>query len=203
MKITPAELEWMDAHELIVSAILPRPIAFVSTIGQDGVYNIAPFSFYAPISVKPAYVGIGIGRYRDGRRKDTLVNIEFSKDFVINAATEALAEAVNQAAKDYPSDVDEFREVGLSPTKSDLVRSPMLADSPVNIECRLVQILEFGEPPRLANFIIGEILRVHVKDELWANNSIKAHKLKAIGRLGEELYCRTTDTFEEKRPSVL
>jgi flavin reductase (DIM6/NTAB) family NADH-FMN oxidoreductase RutF len=110
---------------------------------------------------------------------------------------------MNQASKDYPSYVDEFKEVGLTPAKSDLVKSPMVAESPVNMECRLVQILEFGEPPRLTSFIIGEILRVHVKDELWINDSIKAQKLKAIGRLGEELYCRTTDTFEQKRPSNL
>jgi len=203
MKIDPIELDWKDAHELLMSAVVPRPIAFISTVGKDGVNNIAPFSFYALISVKPTYVGVGIGRYRDGRKKDTLVNIEFSKDFVVNVVTEALAEAMNQAAKDYPSHVDEFEEVGLSATKSDLVKSPMVVESPVNMECRLVQILEFGEAPRITSFVIGEILRVHVKDDLWVNNTIRALKLNAIGRLGEELYCRTTDTFEKKRPYTL
>lgn len=203
MKIDPSQLDWKDAHELLVGAVLPRPIAFVSTIGEDGVNNVAPFSFFTSISVKPAYVGFSIGRYREGRKKDTLVNIEFSNDFVINVVTEELVDAMNQASKDYPSDVDEFKEVGLTPVKGDLVRSPMVAESPVNMECRLVKILEFGEAPRINNFVIGEVLRVHVKDDLWIDNKIKADRLKAVGRLGEELYCRTTDMFEIKRPLIL
>jgi len=203
MKIDPSHLDWKDAHELLVGVILPRPIAFVSTIGEDGVNNVAPFSFYAPISVQPAYIGFSISRYRDGRKKDTLVNIEFSKEFVINVVTEELVEAMNQASKDYPSNVDEFKEVGLTPVKSDLVKPPRVAESPVNMECRLVQILEFGEAPRITNFVIGEILRVHAKDDLLIDHTIKALKLKAVGRLGEELYCRTTDMFEKKRPYTL
>ncbi len=203
MKLDLSQLDWMEAHELLVGAVLPRPIAFVSTIGEDGVNNVAPFSFFSSISVKPPYVGFSIGRYREGRKKDTLVNIEFSKDFVINIVTEELVDAMNQASKDYPSNVDEFKEVGLTPVKGDLVRSPMVAESPVNMECRLVKILEFGEAPRINNFVIGEVLRVHVKDDLWIDNTIKADRLKAVGRLGEELYCRTTDMFEKKRPLTL
>lgn len=203
MKIDPSSLDWMDTHELLVAAVLPRPIAFVSTVGEDGVNNLAPFSFFAPISVQPAYIGFSISRYRDGRKKDTLVNIEFSKDFVINIVIEDLVDAMNQASKDYPSSVDEFKEVGLTPVKSDLVRSPMVAESPVNMECRLVKILEFGEAPRITNFVIGEVLRVHVKEDIWIDNKIKADGLKAVGRLGEELYCRTTDMFEKKRPLTL
>lgn len=203
MKIDPSQLDWMDAHELLVGAVLPRPIAFVSTIGENGVNNVAPFSFCVPISVQPAYIGFSISRYREGRKKDTLVNIEFSKDFVINIVTEELVDAMNQASNDYPSDVDEFKEAGLTPVKSDLIRSPRVAESPVNMECRLVKILEFGETPRITSFVIGEILRVHVKDDLWIDNKIKADRLKAVGRLGEELYCRTTDMFEKKRPLTL
>ncbi len=204
MKIDPSQLDWKEAHELLVGAVLPRPIAFVSTIGEDGINNVAPFSFFTSISVKPAYVGFSIGRYREGRKKDTLVNIEFSKDFVINVVTEELVDAMNQASKDYPSNVDEFKEIGITPVKGDLVKSPIVAESPVNMECRLVKTLEFGEPPRINNFVIGEVLRVHVRDDILIDNIIiKADRLKAVGRLGEELYCRTTNMFEKKRPSVL
>lgn len=203
MKFDVSQLDWMETHELLVGAVLPRPIAFVSTIGADGVNNVAPFSFFSSISVKPAYVGFSIGRYRDGRKKDTLVNIEFTRDFVVNIVTEELVDAMNQASKDYPSNIDEFQEVGLTPVKSDLVRSPMVTESPVNMECRFVKILEFGEAPRINSFVIGEVLRVHVKDDLWIDNQIKADRLKAVGRLGGELYCRTTDLFEKKRPLTL
>ena len=202
MKFDPTKLELKDVYGLLVGAVLPRPIAFVSTAGEDGVYNVAPFSYFTLLSSKPAVVGVGIARKRDGDKKDTLVNIEFTKDFVINIVTESLAEAMNQASGEYPSDVDEFKEIGLKPAPSDLIRSPRVAESPINMECRLMQILQFGETPRIQSFIIGEIIMVHVKDELLVNDVIKADKLKVIGRLGEDLYCRTLDMFEMKRPNV-
>lgn len=202
VKFDPTNLDLKEAHDLLVCTVLPRPIAFVSTLGEDGIYNVAPFSYFTVLSSKPAVMGIGIGRKRDGTKKDTLVNIEFTKDFVINIVTESLAGAMNQASGEYPSHVDEFKEIGLSPSPSDLIRSPRVAESPVNMECRLMEILEFGEAPRMQSFIIGEIIRVHVKDELWVNDVIKADRLKLIGRLGEDLYCRTMDMFEMKRPNV-
>ncbi len=202
MKIDPANLDRKSAHEIMVGSALPRPIAFVSTIGPDGVYNLAPFSFFIPMSVKPAIVGVGIGRKGDGKEKDTLVNIEFSKEFVINLVTEEMAEAMNQTSGEYPSHVDEFKEAGLTPVKADLVKAPRVAESPVNMECRLLQVLEFGEFPRINTFVIGEVIRVHVKDEFWRNGEILSSKLKAIGRMGGDLYCRTRDVFEMKRPVI-
>lgn len=99
--------------------------------------------------------------------------------------------------------MDEFKEVDLTPLKSDLVKSPRVAESPVNMECQLRQILQFGEPPRLNSFVIGEVIRVHVRDDLWVENVIQTAKLKIVARLGEELYIRTTDIFEMKRPDAL
>ena len=200
MKINPENLDKRELHELFMSAILPRPIAFVSTIGDDGVFNAAPFSCVAPIGLKPALVCFNIGRKRNGLKKDTLKNIESCKEFVINVVDEALAEPMNQAAAEYPPDVDEFKEAGLTPRKSQLVKPPMIAESPVNMECRLKQILEFGEAPSGSHVIIGEVLLVHVKDELWTGIDIDVTKLRPIGRLGGQLYCRTTDVFEMKRP---
>lgn len=202
MKIDPANLNRQDAHALLVGAILPRPIAFVSTVGKDGIHNIAPFSFFTGMSTKPAVVGFAVGCRRDGTKKDTLVNIEYTKDYVINLVNEELAEAMNQAAGEYPSHVDEFKVAGLTPVKSDLVKSPRVAESPVNMECRLMQILEFGQSPNVNSFIIGEAICVHVQEETWVDGVIKASKVQAIGRLGEDLYCRTKDIFEMKRPQV-
>jgi len=202
MKIDPADLNRQEAHALLVGAILPRPIAFVSTVGKDGIHNIAPFSFFTGMSTKPAVVGFAVGCRRDGTKKDTLVNIEYTKDYVINLVNEELAEAMNQAAGEYPSHVDEFKVAGLTPVKSDLVKSPRVAESPVNLECRLMQILEFGQSPNVNSFIIGEVVGVHVQEETWVDGVIKASKVQAIGRLGEDLYCRTKDIFEMKRPQV-
>jgi len=203
MKIDPVNLEWKEAHELLVSCVVPRPIAFVSTIGQDGVFNVAPYSFFAGVAVKPMLVGFSAGWKEDGQKKDTLVNIEFSRDFVVNVVNETLSEAMNQASRNYPSYVDEFKETGLTPVKADIVKAPMVAESPINMECRLVQILKFGNLPRRNSFIIGEVVRVHIKDELYVNDEIQMSELKAIARMGGELYCRTRDIFEMKRPVPL
>ncbi len=198
MKIDLANLDHRDSHELLASAIVPRPIAFISTVGEDGVFNLAPFSSFAIVCVKPAFVSFSVEWKRDGQKKDTLRNIEFAKEFVINVVDETLAGPMNQASGQYPSHVDEFKEVGLTPVNADLVKPPLVAESPVNMECRLVQILEFGEAPRKTSHIIGEVLRVHVKDELYANGKIQMSKLRAIARFGVKLYCRTRDIFEMK-----
>jgi flavin reductase (DIM6/NTAB) family NADH-FMN oxidoreductase RutF len=203
MKINPTQLDRRDSHELLMGAIVPRPIAFVSTVGKDGVFNVAPFSCFAPVGLKPARVCLSIDRRRDGQKKDTLRNIESSRDFVVNIVDEPLAEAMNQASAEYPSDVDEFEEVGLTPVKSDIVKAPMVAESPVNMECEVIQILEFGKTSSDGHVVIGEVVLVHIEDALWCGTQVEIANLKAIGRLGGELYCRTTDTFEMKRPYIL
>lgn len=203
MKVDMTQLDHRASHEILAGAIVPRPIAFVSTTGENGVFNLAPFSFFNLVCVKPALVGFNISSKRDGRKKDTLRNIESSREFVINAVDEALAVPMNQASAEYPGDISEFGEVGLTTVKADLVRAPLVAESPVNMECRVVQILEFGEAPRKTSFIIGEVLRVHIKDEVYLDGEIESSKLKAIARLGGELYCCTRDIFEMKRPYIL
>lgn len=199
MRVDPANLDYRDSFKLLSAIVAPRPTVLVSTIGRDGVFNTAPFALLTGICVKPLLLGLNVVWKRDGQKKDTQVNIEFSRDFIINVVTESLAEPMNQAAKDYPIDVDEFKEVGLTPVRADIVKSPMVAESPINMECRLVQIIEFGDARR-TGFIIGEVVRVHIKDEVYINGEVDPSKLKAIGRLGGALYCRTTDIFEMESP---
>ncbi|MHB8770388.1 MAG: flavin reductase family protein [Syntrophales bacterium] len=202
MNIDPQVLDSRAIHELMVGCITPRPIALVSTIGADGVHNAAPYSFFTVLSLHPVVVGFAVGRKRGGAKKDTLVNIEFAREFVINVVSEAIAPAMNQTSGDYPSDVDEFTQAGLTPLASDLVRPARVAESPIQLECRLMQIMEFGAPPRIHNFVVGEVLCLHVDDAMVVDGVIKADRLKAIGRLGEDFYCRTGDLFEMKRPTV-
>ena len=201
MKIDP-NLSWIRAHEIMVSAIAPRPIAFVSTVGSDGVFNLAPFSLVTPICMSPIIIGLSIGR-REGKKKDTLVNIEATSEYVVNTVTEELAAAMNQASASYPSEIDEFKEVGLTPVPCELVRAPRVGEAAISLECRLKQILEFGHPPRCNNFVIGEVVMVHVKDEFYGNDEIQAERLRLIGRLGGIRYCRTSDVFEMERPNKL
>lgn len=201
MKLDPKNLNWHQSHELLTGMVTPRPIAFVSTIGQNGIYNLAPYSYFSVICNVPMLVGFALGRKSKGQKKDTLVNIELSKEFVINIVTESLADAMAQTARAYPIDVDEFKEAGLTSVAAELVRAPLLAESPVSMECKLIQILEFGDAPRKGNFVIGEVVRVHIKDEYLKDGQLQPLELKVIGRLGGKVkhYCRTTDIFKIDR----
>ena len=200
MKIDLARLNNRATYNLLVGAVVPRPIAWVSTVDESGIFNLAPFAAYCLVSVKPAMVGISVGTTRGGQKKDTLRNIQSTKDFVVNVVDESSAESMNITSAQFPADIDEFKEAGLTPVKADLVKAPLLAESPVNMECQLNQILEFGEEPIINSFVIGEILRIHINDELYADGKIQMFKLKAIARLGGDFYCRTTDSFAMKRP---
>jgi len=203
MKIIPANLNRKNLHELVMGAIAPRPIALVSSVGEDKIFNLAPFSCFAPLCLKPPLIGLHIAWRKDGQKKDTLKNVEFSKDFVVNVVNESLAKAMNQTSAEYPSNVDEFKEVGLTPINSELVKAPRVAESPINMECKLVQILEVGEVPTGGHIIIGEIVLIHLEDAFWTGDHEDMAKLRLIGRLGGEFYCRTIDIFEMERPYIL
>ena len=123
-------------------------------------------------------------------------NIEFAKDFVINIMDETLIERTIQTSADYPSSVDEIKEVGFTAIAADKVKSPRIAESQISLECRLVQRLEMGEGQNLRSIVFGEVVLVHVKDELWVAGKIEPSRLRAVGRLASGIYCRTTDIFK-------
>ena len=202
MKIDPMNLTQQDSAHLLTDIIVPRPIAWVSTVDERGVFNLAPFSAYGMISARPMVVGFSVSSRRDGQKKDTLRNVESSREFVINVVTEDLAEAMNITSTPYPRDVSEFEKAGLTPVKAELVKAPMVAESPLNMECRVIQILTFGKPPVTTSFIIGEVLRVHVAEELYDKHNKRISGIKVVARLGGDgdLYCRTRDIFQMKRP---
>lgn len=200
MKIDPGEMTRKDFYNTLLAALNPRPIAWVSTVGQDGVFNLAPFSFFQAISAKPPVVCFSVASKRDGRKKDTLRNTEWARDFVLNTVNEVLADAMNQTSAEYPPEVDEFKETGLTPIKSDRVKSPRVAESPVNLECQVNQIIQFGESPEFGSLIIGEVVCMHVKDEYCVDGKVDGWKLMNIGRLWGKYYCRITDTFEMTMP---
>ncbi len=194
MKIEMASLDREEVHELVGRVIMPRPIALISTIGDDGVYNAAPFSAVTSVCSKPPIICVSIG-LRRGQKKDTWRNIEFSGDFVINIMDETLIKPTLQTSANYPSDVDEIKKVGLTAIVGDRVKSPRVAEAQVSLECRLVQRLEFGEGENLRYVIFGEVILTHVKDELLVDGKIEPARLKALGRIGGGIYCRTGDIF--------
>jgi flavin reductase (DIM6/NTAB) family NADH-FMN oxidoreductase RutF len=200
MKIVPGDMARKDFYNMLMAAIHPRPIAWVSTVGADGVFNLAPFSFFQAVSAKPPVVCFSVASKRDGRIKDTLRNVESGKDFVLNTVNEDLAEVMNQTSAEYPPEVDEFKETGLTPIKSDLVKSPRVAESSINMECQVNQIIQYGQSPEFGNLIIGDVVCMHVKDEYCVDGQVDGWKLNNIGRLWGKYYCRITDTFEMTMP---
>ncbi len=204
MKIDPKKLDNREVHHLFMTVISPRPIAWVSTIDKRGINNLAPFSTYTLLSGIPAVVGFGVGTFRDGKKKDTLRNIEQNGQFVINVVTEELGEAMNATSAPYPPEVSEFDKAKLTAVKSEMVAPARVGEALVSLECRMSQILKFGEEPLHNSFVIGNVLLIQIKDELWKHGTMDSEKLKTLGRLGgTDLYCRTSDRFEMKRPETI
>ena len=181
----------------MIGLIVPRPIAFVSTVGNGGAFNVAPFSYFNAITNRPPLVGISIN-LRAGEPKDTLRNIQETGDFVVNVVSEPLLERVVRTSGDWPRDVDEFQLTGLTPVKSDLVKSPRVGESPASLECRLFRVIELGD----AFFVVGEIVRAHVADDVMTDGRVDVAKLRPVGRLGGDGYAVVRDVLQHARPRM-
>jgi flavin reductase (DIM6/NTAB) family NADH-FMN oxidoreductase RutF len=203
MVINPKEHKYHDIYKLMIGSIVPRPIAFVSTVSRDGIFNLAPFSFFNGVCSNPPTILFTISVPNDHEKKDTLVNIETTKEFVVNIVSEEFANELNACSADYPPEVDEFAISGLTPIPSDLIKPPRVKESKISMECKLIQIVQINpQQPGGGNIVIGEVLRFHVNDELTSNFRIDADKLNAIGRMGGPTYCRTKDRFDIDRPKL-
>lgn len=201
----PSRQKPQEIHKLLVGAVVPRPIAFVSSMDADGVRNLAPFSFFTVASANPPIVCFcpivrGASNSRLQPTKDTLRNIIDTREFVVNIVSEEFAVQMNACAAELPPEVDEFQVSGLTPVASDLVRPPRVAESHVQMECRLQQIVHVSTEPLGGSLVLGQVLRFHVSDALLDNFRIDPDRLHAIGRMAGSTYTRTRDRFEMERP---
>jgi flavin reductase (DIM6/NTAB) family NADH-FMN oxidoreductase RutF len=202
----PQQESVQNIYKLMTGAIVPRPIAFVSSLDERGVRNLAPFSFFNGVSAAPPVVMFSAAVRREdtkrglGPHKDTLLNVIATKEFVINVVTEEMAEKMNLTSAQVPPHVDEFELAGLTPLASELVKPPRVAESPVQMECRLRQIVEISEQIHGSSIVLGDVLRFHVSEQVVEDYRIDAGKLAAIGRMGGPTYVRTRDRFDLKRP---
>ena len=189
-------------YKLLIGSVVPRPIAFVSTISPEGALNLAPFSFFTVANSHPPVLVFTVGnRSRPDPRKDTLRNITTAREFVVNIVSEEFAEKMNLCAGDYPPDVDEFQVSGLTPIPSDLVKPPRVAEAHVNMECRLLYTISMSALVNGGNLVLGEVIRFHIDDAMFQNYRIDPDKLRAIGRMGGPSYTRTADRFDMIRPA--
>ncbi len=199
MIIDPAEIDHRHCYKLLTGCVVPRPIALVTTLGASGP-NAAPFSFFNVAGTDPPTVVIAIGRQADGSEKDTIRNIRASRDFVVHICSEAMAERMNICATDFPPDVNELEQANLSAVPSLRVSPPRIPEAPVQMECRLTQIMELGTH-HIHNVVFGEVVMVHCQEGLVDDEfNVDATLLRPIGRLSGPWYTKTSQRFRMERP---
>ena len=198
MKFNPSEISFSEVHKLMIGSIVPRPIAFVSTLSKDGKNNIAPFSYFNGVCSKPPTIMFAPARRGwDGKEKDTLINIRANNQFVVNIVSESFAEQMVMCSTDFDSNVDEFEISGLNPEPSNKVSPPRLLESKISYECELNQIVEIGKGDAGSGFIvIGTIVLFHIDDDVYDNGHILLDKLEPLGRLAGNQYTRPNNNLE-------
>jgi flavin reductase (DIM6/NTAB) family NADH-FMN oxidoreductase RutF len=211
MYIVPSNLTHHELYNTILNAVAPRPIGWVSTLSASGEPNLAPFSFFNAVCVKPPLLAFapgmrspkkpGAGKLA-GEHKDTLRNIRETREFVVNVVTFELAEAMNLTSGEYDASIDEFEVAKLASAPSKIVQPPRVAKSPVSFECKLHQILEFNPEPEGSSLVIGEIVSIYIDDQHMKEGRLDRNSLDLIGRMGGIQYTRTTERFEMVRPKV-
>ena len=199
MQIDPRELKGSAAYSLFISALVPRPIAWVSTLSPDGQPNLAPFSFFMGVTSDPPTLAVAIGRRR-GQPKDTARNLEARGEFVVNVVTESTAKAMVFTSGDFPPEVNEFEAAGLTALPSVQVAPPRVAESPLHMECRVERLITLGRSA--TTLAIGEVVLFHVADDLWTGYDIEVEKLRPLGRLGRALYAPMGPILEIPRPTL-
>lgn len=202
--IDPEELSTSEFYQYMVEAVVPRPIAFASTVDQEGRVNLSPYSFFNAMSSQPPVLVFSpVNRTRDNTSKDTLDNVRQHGEVVINIVNYAVAEQMSLASTGYERGVNEFAKAGLTEVPSVHVRPPRVAECPVAFECRVQQIVPLGDEGGAGHLVVCEILLAHVSEAvLDEQQRIDPHLLDAIGRMGGSLYCRAHGDalFEIARP---
>jgi flavin reductase (DIM6/NTAB) family NADH-FMN oxidoreductase RutF len=195
MEVDASKLGPQEAYKLLVGVVVPRPVAWVTTLNSQGVVNLAPFSAFTYVSVKPPMVGINCGR-KAGARKDTGTNILEQREFVVHIADISLVEPLHQSSFEYPPEVSEVEELGLETLPCVQVRTPRLAIAPIALECRFVSNTPYGATG--AEFMVGEILRFHFREGLCVNGKIDTQKLDPVCRLGGPNYASLGEMIRMK-----
>lgn len=192
LTIDPKEIPQKDLHQFILGTVAPRPIAFVSTLDEQGRPNLAPYSFFNAFSSNPPIVVFSSNRRgTNNTTKDTLHNIRASGECVINAVNYAIVRQMAVASVEFPTGVSEFEKTGLTPIPSDLVKAFRVAESPAHMECKVKDIITLGDKGGAGHLIICEVVRMHVaEDVLMENNRIDPHKMDLMGRMGRAYYVR-------------
>ena len=204
MILDPQELRRRDMYFLMIGAIVPRPIAWVTTVSAAGSSNLAPFSYFNGVCSKPPLLSLCIGHRRwEGQlvKKDTLRNIEETGEFVVHVASEEFADLINASSAEFPPETSEIEELGLACVPSEVVAPPRLRDVPLAFECRRERVLMVGEPP-LTGLVLGQVVRFHVNERVWDEKTgrVDVRQLRPLARLGGEDWARLGEVERRPRP---
>ncbi len=192
-------------HDPFKSCVVPRPIGWISTVSRDGIHNLAPYSQFQNLTFDPPYVMFSSNQNTEGKRKDTVVNIEATGEFVHNMATYALREAVNKSAQEVPPDVDEFEIAGVTKAPSRLVKPARVAESPVHFECKYHQTLRLpGDGPMgSVDIIIGRVVGIHINEDfITSDGKLDIPRIKPLARMGYYDYTAVESVFEMEIPGM-
>jgi flavin reductase (DIM6/NTAB) family NADH-FMN oxidoreductase RutF len=200
MEFDPAAISANAVYRLLVHSILPRPIAWISTISADGVANLAPYSFFTVASCNPPVLSVTQVNPRDRLSKDTLANLKATGACVVNIVSAALAEQMNATCADYPPGVSEFTATGIARAPGMVVEADGVADAPVRFECRLRQVIEISAEPSGGTMMLLDVVHIHVADAVLVNGVIDPQLLDAVGKMGGNDYAHTRDRFDLARP---
>lgn len=191
IKVNPKETPIPKLHQFMLGAIAPRPIAFASTLDKDGNPNLAPFSFFNAFGSNPPILAFSPARSgRTNTTKHTLDNIEETKEVVINIVNYKIVHQMSLASCQYPKGVNEFIKSGLTPIKSEIVKPFRVKESPVQMECRVNNIIKTGTEGGAGNIIICEIVMMHINEDVITDDNIDPHKMDFVARMGGDYYCR-------------
>jgi flavin reductase (DIM6/NTAB) family NADH-FMN oxidoreductase RutF len=198
----PKDLSVPEVHRLLLGGVAPRPIALVSTISKDGINNLSPFSFFNAFGANPPIVAFSPSRRgKDATLKDTYNNLVATKECVIQSVTYSMVEQVNLASAEFPPEYDEFIKSGLTPIDSDIVKPKRVKESPFQMECKVLEIINFGSGGASANLAICEVLKFHVAEDLFTNGIIDPKKIDLVARMSGDFYSRAaSDLFVLKMP---
>lgn len=200
MELIPKDMSAADFYRVLIQVITPRPIAWVSTLSKSGVTNLAPYSFSNGVSSNPpSHLFCPVNR-GDGSEKDTLINARETGEYVCNVVPYALRLPMNESSADLPPEASEFDSVGVTAAPSRIVKPPRVKESPVSLECKVIQIVSLAEGPYAGHVIIGEIVAAYINDAVMTEGTVDPAKLDTIGRMGGPHYTRTTERFGLPRP---
>lgn len=207
MVIDPSQIPVQKLHSYLLGAVAPRPIAFASTIDSKGNANLSPFSFFNVFGANPPVLVFSPSRRgRDNTVKNSFENVKEVPEVVISMVTFSMVQQMNLASNEFPKGVNEFVKSGFTPLASELVQPFRVKESPVNFECKVIQVIETGDGPGAGNLVVCEVLRMHISDSvLDANGAIDTQKLDLVARMGGDLYCRASGEalFKIEKPGTL